>query len=156
MRDVSCYETTTSTLVDDALCTDDKPDDVESCNENPCLEWILTPWSSCSATCGPGTKMREVKCPELDMCNPESRPNEVMNCTDRPCIDWVPGTKLLFFFFFFESIDARHFKRAVDELQLDLRRRPPVEGRPVYGSADDVADGRLRAAGQAAAEAALC
>lgn len=33
MRDVSCYETTTSTLVDDALCTDFKPDDVESCNE---------------------------------------------------------------------------------------------------------------------------
>jgi hypothetical protein len=33
VRDVSCYETTTSTLVDDALCTDFKPDDVESCNE---------------------------------------------------------------------------------------------------------------------------
>lgn len=33
VRDVSCYETTTSTLVDDALCTDDKPEDVESCNE---------------------------------------------------------------------------------------------------------------------------
>ena len=33
VRDVSCYEITTSTLVDDALCTDLKPDDVESCNE---------------------------------------------------------------------------------------------------------------------------
>ena len=33
MRDVSCYEMTTTTLVDDALCIDLKPDDVESCNE---------------------------------------------------------------------------------------------------------------------------
>ena len=33
VRDVSCYEMTTTTLVDDALCIDLKPDDVESCNE---------------------------------------------------------------------------------------------------------------------------
>uniref|UniRef100_A0A0P5WCA6 A disintegrin and metalloproteinase with thrombospondin motifs n=3 Tax=Daphnia magna TaxID=35525 RepID=A0A0P5WCA6_9CRUS len=91
VRDVSCYETTTSTLVDDALCTDFKPDDVESCNENPCMEWVLTPWSPCSSTCGSGVKKRDVRCPEQDMCNPDSRPNESMNCTERPCIDWVPG-----------------------------------------------------------------
>lgn len=114
VRDVSCYETTTSTLVDDALCTDFKPDDVESCNEveptklpaghtgnnfiyfvshrqNPCMEWVLTPWSPCSSTCGSGVKKRDVRCPEPDMCNPDSRPNESMNCTERPCIDWVPG-----------------------------------------------------------------
>lgn len=41
VRDVSCYETTTSTLVDDALCTEDKPEDVESCNE------VLDGSSSC-------------------------------------------------------------------------------------------------------------
>lgn len=33
VRDVSCYEMTTSTLVDDDLCVDEKLDDVEPCNE---------------------------------------------------------------------------------------------------------------------------
>ena len=55
------------------------------------MEWVLTPWSPCSSTCGSGIKKRDVKCPEQDMCNPDSRPNESMNCTERPCIDWVPG-----------------------------------------------------------------
>lgn len=43
VRDVSCYEITTSTLVDDALCTDFKPDDVESCNEvKSSVKWYYT------------------------------------------------------------------------------------------------------------------
>jgi hypothetical protein len=56
------------------------------------LDWILTPWSTCSVTCGPGTKTRQVSCPEADMCNEDTRPNDSMNCSaERPCIDWVPG-----------------------------------------------------------------
>lgn len=62
------------------------------CLQERCLDWILTPWSPCSVTCGSGIKTRQVNCPETDLCNPDSRPNESMNCSaEWPCIDWLAG-----------------------------------------------------------------
>lgn len=86
------------------------------------MEWVLTQWSPCSSTCGSGTKSREVKCPELDMCNPDSKPNEVMNCVEKPCIDWVPGPWTTCSV----SCGGGHQYRAVQ--CMDRRISSPVEG----------------------------
>ena len=112
MRDVSCYEMTTSTLVDDALCTDVKANDFEPCNEvpfnvirhsfgllikyyaridqEPCLEWTEMPWSACSVTCGGGGSLNRGR-----LCNnptPQNGGNDcegiavdTVACNDEPC-----------------------------------------------------------------------
>lgn len=47
------------------------------CNEDPCVRWTeWGPWSSCSVTCGSGTKQRYRKCKNLDT-------NEIYNVNSR-------------------------------------------------------------------------
>ena len=176
MRDVSCYEMTTSTLVDDALCTDVKANDFEPCNEvpfnvirpsfgllikyyaridqEPCLEWTEMPWSACSVTCGPGIKRREVACPEPDMCNPDTRPSETASCNETPCVDWVTGGTLRDLH---GTLDLTLLSnRSVERVQRFVRRRTSLPGGPVHGSTYVRTGRRMSSDAETGAETALC
>ncbi|XP_041485782.1 A disintegrin and metalloproteinase with thrombospondin motifs 3-like isoform X1 [Lytechinus variegatus] len=53
--------------VDPSLCPTPQPVDYEECNRQPCpARWITGAWSECSASCGTGSKTRNVTCESLD------------------------------------------------------------------------------------------
>lgn len=91
-REVMCLDMVTKHMVFHDLCDPyKKPETVESCNLEPCLEWIVSEWSICSKTCGEGKMTREVHCPKLNMCNPQSKPVDTASCFLKACVDWIEG-----------------------------------------------------------------
>ncbi|XP_078314081.1 thrombospondin type-1 domain-containing protein 4-like isoform X3 [Crassostrea virginica] len=72
----------------------DKPEMERPCEElPPCQpEWFMTPWTQCSASCGTGTRTREVRCMDPDLapsstCLPAKRPSQQNLCNTQPCQD---------------------------------------------------------------------
>ncbi|XP_042331662.1 A disintegrin and metalloproteinase with thrombospondin motifs 15 [Sceloporus undulatus] len=68
-----------------------RPIDIRICGD-PCPSWEVSPWSSCSKTCGRGFKRRMLKCTgrggtllPRDRCNLRKKPQELDLCTLRPC-----------------------------------------------------------------------
>ncbi|GBN60899.1 A disintegrin and metalloproteinase with thrombospondin motifs 7 [Araneus ventricosus] len=92
-RDAVCLDNVSKHVVVEELCDAYKrPVTLETCNTEPCLDWVISEWSQCSARCGEGEMRREVSCPRVHLCNPDTRPEETATCSLRPCIDWVEGS----------------------------------------------------------------
>uniref|UniRef100_A0A8W8I7F3 PLAC domain-containing protein n=1 Tax=Magallana gigas TaxID=29159 RepID=A0A8W8I7F3_MAGGI len=72
----------------------DKPEMERPCEQlPPCQpQWFMTPWTQCSASCGTGTRTREVRCmdPELapsSTCTANKKPSQQNICNTQPCTD---------------------------------------------------------------------
>ncbi|XP_035192745.1 A disintegrin and metalloproteinase with thrombospondin motifs 18 isoform X2 [Oxyura jamaicensis] len=71
-RDVYCKSTGSPKLkiLPDSMCSQDhKPESQQTCVLGRCpkndrLQWVISSWSECSASCGPGVHKRELKCGE--------------------------------------------------------------------------------------------
>ncbi|XP_069497567.1 ADAMTS-like protein 2 isoform X3 [Ambystoma mexicanum] len=72
-----------------------KPDVQAACFRRPCSTWFTTSWSQCSATCGTGQQVREVKCYQGEQlvqgCDPQSKPEDKQMCDLQPCPTESPG-----------------------------------------------------------------
>uniref|UniRef100_A0A452IU28 A disintegrin and metalloproteinase with thrombospondin motifs 18 n=1 Tax=Gopherus agassizii TaxID=38772 RepID=A0A452IU28_9SAUR len=74
-RDVHCKSTSPSKLkiLPESMCSrDPKPESQQicvlgRCPKNDRLQWVVSSWSECSASCGPGIKKREMKCSEKSL-----------------------------------------------------------------------------------------
>uniref|UniRef100_H3AVP0 Peptidase M12B domain-containing protein n=1 Tax=Latimeria chalumnae TaxID=7897 RepID=H3AVP0_LATCH len=69
-----------------------KPASNLSCNNEPCTEWHVEPWSKCSKKCGGGIQERDVFCPEHHYCNGKERPKTTAPCNKQPCSQWAVGS----------------------------------------------------------------
>ncbi|XP_014772662.1 thrombospondin type-1 domain-containing protein 4 isoform X1 [Octopus bimaculoides] len=70
----------------------DKPATKEPCLTMPACpaQWHMTEWTQCSASCGTGSKTREVKCMDSHLrhstlCNPDKRPITRQSCDSHSC-----------------------------------------------------------------------
>ncbi|ELT96535.1 hypothetical protein CAPTEDRAFT_143145, partial [Capitella teleta] len=97
-RTVLCIRTMgpdNQVALDDHECSKiPKPNEQDACHrKNPCPkpQWEAGPWSACSVTCGNGTQIRSVQCPDGVICNLETRPPSVQPCQHGPCWKWVSG-----------------------------------------------------------------
>ncbi|KAM4651989.1 A disintegrin and metalloproteinase with thrombospondin motifs 9 [Discoglossus pictus] len=79
----------------------DKPPDREQCNTHSCppdAGWNTGPWSSCSVSCGRGSKTRAVYCVtkdgtqvEHEYCKHLAKPNIQKKCRGGRCPKWKTG-----------------------------------------------------------------
>ncbi|XP_053576979.1 A disintegrin and metalloproteinase with thrombospondin motifs 9 [Bombina bombina] len=79
----------------------EKPPDREQCNTHSChtkVAWNTGPWSSCSSSCGRGSKSRAVYCVttegthiEHDNCKHLAKPNMQKKCRGGRCPKWKAG-----------------------------------------------------------------
>lgn len=96
-RTVECEQTKegATTIVADSRCTQPRPPVVQMCNEQACAtySWDPTGWSSCSETCGGGTRTRAAICREsigntavsASLCNPATKPAITESCNVGAC-----------------------------------------------------------------------
>ncbi|KAM4638835.1 A disintegrin and metalloproteinase with thrombospondin motifs 18 isoform 1-T1 [Amazona ochrocephala] len=71
-RDVYCKSTGSPKvkILPESMCSKDhKPESHQTCVLGRCpkndrLQWVISSWSECSASCGPGVQKRELKCGE--------------------------------------------------------------------------------------------
>ncbi|XP_075621633.1 A disintegrin and metalloproteinase with thrombospondin motifs 18 isoform X1 [Balearica regulorum gibbericeps] len=71
-RDVYCKSTGSPKvkILPESMCSrDHKPESQQTCVLGRCpkndrLQWVISSWSECSASCGPGVQKRELKCGE--------------------------------------------------------------------------------------------
>ncbi|KAK2514901.1 Adamts18 [Columba guinea] len=71
-RDVYCKSTgsPSAKILPESMCSrDHKPESQQTCVLGRCpknerLQWVISSWSECSASCGPGVQKRELKCVE--------------------------------------------------------------------------------------------
>ncbi|XP_078603939.1 ADAMTS-like protein 2 [Branchiostoma floridae x Branchiostoma japonicum] len=70
--------------------------DLDACRRATCgWQWEMSPWSPCSAQCGPGTMTREARCyTESDPCDPIRKPLTERVCNNGPCMEttWAEGS----------------------------------------------------------------
>jgi hypothetical protein len=107
MRSVQCVNNLNA-VVPDANCaaSGPKPLATQSCNTFTCptstYTWSVTPYSSCSVTCGTGTETRQVSCvdgtgtpvPDANCGNSGPKPATTASCNPGACptYTWVPGS----------------------------------------------------------------
>ncbi|KAI6211925.1 BMA-GON-1, isoform e [Aphelenchoides besseyi] len=93
-RDVFCVDTLTKQVrVDSSLCdSGTKPMTDHKCRIRNCPRWYREPWSTCSTTCGPGVRKREVYCKRNrrerlpdHMCLLRHRPEDAKPCELKRC-----------------------------------------------------------------------
>uniref|UniRef100_A0A1I7YLD8 Peptidase M12B domain-containing protein n=1 Tax=Steinernema glaseri TaxID=37863 RepID=A0A1I7YLD8_9BILA len=78
-------------VVDNSLCGDSSPANVDRCSLLPCAMWEPDNWSSCSVTCGSGVQNREVHCKRGKTkahdseCDARSKPKTVKPCEREEC-----------------------------------------------------------------------
>ena len=117
-RNVECYNKITNEIVNTETCSEQKkPRSEEECIElescpRPVLQvkmkqieqdrqnfsWREGDWGSCSATCGGGTKSRQVECLNMDgkkmdhdHCDIRTKPQNQDICNQEPCPAWNFG-----------------------------------------------------------------
>eukprot|EP00794_Sanderia_malayensis_P020165 gene20165-22140_t len=62
-RTVECVSSNKETVSDFLCDKSKKPEDIETCNTQPCpARWFTGEWSSCSKSCGTGERVRRVHC----------------------------------------------------------------------------------------------
>uniref|UniRef100_A0A0P6J9Z7 A disintegrin and metalloproteinase with thrombospondin motifs 9 preproprotein n=1 Tax=Heterocephalus glaber TaxID=10181 RepID=A0A0P6J9Z7_HETGA len=113
LRAVKCVLGTYMAVVDDSGCSaGTRPTDTQDCEVSPCqpppvapearsphggrrTQWRFGSWTSCSATCGKGTRMRYVSCRGEDgsvadesACASLPRPEAREGCSVTPCGQW--------------------------------------------------------------------
>ncbi|CAH2324449.1 A disintegrin and metallo ase with thrombospondin motifs 18, partial [Pelobates cultripes] len=105
-REVYCKSVSSGKykVIQENLCpVEGKPEPIQSCILTRCqksdkLQWVISAWSECSTTCGPGIKKRELKCGEKDnhgklitfpqrRCRSLSKVNIALEqtCNNSPC-----------------------------------------------------------------------
>lgn len=103
----------------------------------------MSPWRSCSKTCGPGLQYRSVTClhqtrngnteeTSSDLC-PSDKPSGVQNCMKKAChLNWMAGPwsqvsqypKIYLFVSFFSiSSSLLHFFQRTTQLAYSFKRR---------------------------------
>ncbi|KAJ7351828.1 metalloendopeptidase [Desmophyllum pertusum] len=102
---VKCTRKDDKSIVADSACKGSvKPQDVQTCNTQPCEpKWYVPAWSSCSMTCGHGVMTRKVEC-RMKVQNPavyqtvsdgsckESKPDTTKSCFKVACPpEWLPS-----------------------------------------------------------------
>ncbi|XP_071816221.1 A disintegrin and metalloproteinase with thrombospondin motifs 9-like isoform X2 [Apostichopus japonicus] len=96
VRDAFCRDATGRQL-NDSKCTEPKRVR-ELCNMNPCPQWRVSAYSSCSVTCGRGEMVRSVMCyqDELrvhnDQCLMSLKPDHIRPCEISRCPTWQHGS----------------------------------------------------------------
>jgi len=90
-------------IVNDTLCSGAKmpPSPIKTCNEHECPKvWFVTPWNTCSTTCGLGRKKRNVSCKgqqkdgswkdsAYSECSVSGRPVSIQTCVEKSCyLSW--------------------------------------------------------------------
>ncbi|XP_067667285.1 A disintegrin and metalloproteinase with thrombospondin motifs 9-like [Haliotis asinina] len=101
---VVCVNTRNQAVVTDENCARlHKPAPTAvTCNTRPCpASWEVSPWSTCTTTCGPGTQTRTATCKSrvsvtLNLTMPDSscnaeKPATAQTCEITPCYLWVTG-----------------------------------------------------------------
>ncbi|KOC64643.1 A disintegrin and metalloproteinase with thrombospondin motifs 9 [Habropoda laboriosa] len=100
---------------------------VQNCNAaRPCEQWHTGDWSSCSVTCGEGTKVRKVICKSVDgmknnKCSSSSKPENITACIVKPCptIRNIPSIK----YFNTSNLPYEIFSQQANEV-LDITFHP--------------------------------
>jgi len=65
-RTLECRAVLADHQANSSLCTGDKPETVQICNDEPCpAKWIVGNWSECSNTCGNSMQSRSVQCRDV-------------------------------------------------------------------------------------------
>uniref|UniRef100_A0A8C8A0R7 ADAM metallopeptidase with thrombospondin type 1 motif 7 n=1 Tax=Oryzias sinensis TaxID=183150 RepID=A0A8C8A0R7_9TELE len=70
-----------------------QPSNIQSCNSQPCAQWLTGSWGECSASCGGGVQQRLIKCvdtkadTEVDQgqCHHELKPVGSQKCNTQEC-----------------------------------------------------------------------
>ena len=70
-----------------------KPNSKQVCGEQPCPQWVVSPWSVCSKSCNSGIQTRKVSCnnSHVGVCLESIKPNFSQTCRDVPCPKWSVG-----------------------------------------------------------------
>ncbi|XP_041364271.1 thrombospondin type-1 domain-containing protein 4-like isoform X2 [Gigantopelta aegis] len=89
------------TVTEDNCDVRTKPDKQQvKCNSIPCpADWVVSPWSACSVTCGSGTQMRRITCKQrlsrtlhlavsASKCDDHSKPAVSQMCERDLCAAW--------------------------------------------------------------------
>ncbi|XP_060110023.1 A disintegrin and metalloproteinase with thrombospondin motifs 18 isoform X1 [Heteronotia binoei] len=71
-RDIFCKSVGSSVMkiLPESMCNGEPKPEMQQmcvlirCPKNERLQWVISAWSECSATCGPGTRRREMQCSE--------------------------------------------------------------------------------------------
>ncbi|KAJ8046666.1 A disintegrin and metalloproteinase with thrombospondin motifs 9 [Holothuria leucospilota] len=83
--------------VNESQCTEPKHVK-EQCNIDPCPQWRVSHYSSCSVTCGRGQMLRTVMCYQDEvrvrdeLCPASLRPEHVRPCEESMCPSWQHGS----------------------------------------------------------------
>uniref|UniRef100_A0A8C7ZW47 ADAM metallopeptidase with thrombospondin type 1 motif 7 n=1 Tax=Oryzias sinensis TaxID=183150 RepID=A0A8C7ZW47_9TELE len=76
-----------------------QPSNIQSCNSQPCAQWLTGSWGECSASCGGGVQQRLIKCvdtkadTEVDQgqCHHELKPVGSQKCNTQECESASPS-----------------------------------------------------------------
>ena len=87
-RKVWCWRDS-GEVVEDSLCTAEKPELARACNLHMCV-WHADEWSECSVPCGIGEQYREVLCYSMGTVVPVAfcdlaKPNRTRGCLEQEC-----------------------------------------------------------------------
>eukprot|EP00051_Salpingoeca_urceolata_P026562 m.477753 g.477753 ORF g.477753 m.477753 type:complete len:1579 (+) comp20932_c0_seq1:188-4924(+) len=83
---VKCVNEQTGAQEADDLCSGSASAPEVSCGQTEPCDWDIGSWSSCSVTCGDGTKSRTVSCPGA-VCS-GAEPASTESCKDAICYEW--------------------------------------------------------------------
>ncbi|XP_017267700.1 A disintegrin and metalloproteinase with thrombospondin motifs 12 [Kryptolebias marmoratus] len=89
-RDIQCVDSQSKRALRPFHCqaVSSRPLSMLVCPVKPCMSWSVSPWGSCSGSCGEGIRERLVYCPEPHRCSSTLRPNSTEQCRLKPCSHW--------------------------------------------------------------------
>ncbi|KAM7405853.1 hypothetical protein PAMP_000273 [Pampus punctatissimus] len=94
-REVQCFDMRDHRALRPFHCRamSSRPQTQQPCNLQPCLDWYISSWGQCSASCGGGVQRRLIKCvdtkaeTEVDQaqCDHELQPESTLKCNLQEC-----------------------------------------------------------------------